>query len=70
VVPEYAVDTGLLAEMRETENDVAREVGQLIEKQEIDLRAAVQSATVTLATVFTHNSQDLCTCQSKRARRG
>lgn len=51
--PEYAVDTGLLAEMRAHEDSVARELGQLVEKHEIDLNAKVQSLSVTIAQLLT-----------------
>lgn len=36
VLPEFAVDAGLLREMRELELQVARELGQLVERQAIE----------------------------------
>lgn len=47
LVPEYAVDTALLKEMRETEKQVAIELGQWQEKQEVTQRGSVNIRTIT-----------------------
>ena len=53
LVPEYAVDTGLLHETRAHEEQAARECGQWVERQDINLKAQVESVSVTLAQALT-----------------
>lgn len=50
LVPEYAVDTGLLAEIRAHEEQASRELGQWVERQ--DIHAQVQTVSATLADVL------------------
>jgi Helix-turn-helix of insertion element transposase len=39
VIPEYAIDTGLIKEIRAIQEQVAKELGQLVEKKEMKIRS-------------------------------